>query len=104
MFTLLILPQKRHCDISPKSLSEKLRIGLNTALDALKVTTQQRIRQAVYPISRKYQTDTMSLKICQLKTTIFTDTGFISTKSLAQNTYYQGYFAENFVYIIPMKD
>ena len=32
--------RNRHCDISPESLLEKLRIGLNTARDTLKVTTQ----------------------------------------------------------------
>ena len=35
--------RNRHCDISPESLSQKLRIGLNTACDTLKVTTQQGI-------------------------------------------------------------
>ena len=35
--------KNQHCDISPKSLSEKLRIGLNTARDTLEITTQQRI-------------------------------------------------------------
>ena len=35
--------RNRHCDISPESLSEKLRVGLNTACDTLKVTTQQEI-------------------------------------------------------------
>ena len=46
----------------------------------------------------------MSLKIRRLKATIFTDTGFINTRSLAQNTCYQGYSAENFIKIIPMRD
>ena len=32
--------RNRHCDISPESLSENLRIGFNTARDTLKVTTQ----------------------------------------------------------------
>ena len=35
--------KNQHCNISPKSLSEKLRIGLNTAQDTLKITTQQGI-------------------------------------------------------------
>ena len=46
----------------------------------------------------------MSLKICRLKATVFTDTGFINRTSLAQNTCYQGYSAENFIKIIPMRD
>ena len=59
----------RHCDISPESLSQKLRIGLNTARNTLKVTTQQGICQAKYPITRRYRTDTMSLKIRRLRDT-----------------------------------
>ena len=89
--------RNRHCDISAESLSQKLRIGLNTARDTLKVTTQQGIRQAVYPIMRRYPTDTMSLKIRRLKATVFTDIGFIIRTSLAQNTCYQGYSAEKFI-------
>ena len=46
----------------------------------------------------------MSLKICWLKATVFTDTGFINRTSLAQNTCYQGYSAEKFIKIIPMRD
>ena len=59
----------RHCDISPESLSQKLRIGLNTARNTLKVTTQQGIRQNKYPITRRYRTDTMSLRIRRLRAT-----------------------------------
>ena len=46
----------------------------------------------------------MSLKLRLLKATVYTDTGFIKTKSLAQNTCYQGYSSENFIKIIPMRD
>ena len=46
----------------------------------------------------------MSLKIRCLRATVYTDTGFIKTKSLAQNTCYQGYSSENFIKIIPMRD
>ena len=64
-----ITSSDRHCDISPESLSQKLRIGLNTARNTLKVTTQQGICQAKYPITRRYRTDTMSLKIRRLRDT-----------------------------------
>ena len=79
-------------------------MGLDTAHDTLKVTTQQGIRQAVHPITRRYQTDTMSLKVCCLEATVFMDTGFINQISLAQNTCHQGYSAENYINIIPMRD
>ena len=93
-----------HCDMSPESLSEKLRIGLNTARDMLKVTTQQEIQSAVYPITKRYHTDIMSLKVRYLKVTVFTDTGLINRTSLSGNVCYQGYSAKNFIKIYPMKD
>ena len=46
----------------------------------------------------------MSFKIHRLCASCYTDTGFINVKSLAQNTCYQGYSAENFIYIDPMRD
>ena len=55
--------RNRHCDISPESLSGKLLVGLNTARDTLKVTTQQEIQQAVYLITRRYCNNTMSLEV-----------------------------------------
>jgi hypothetical protein len=97
------ISENRHSDISPESLSAKWRIGLNTARDTLKVTTQQGIRQAVRPITRRYRTDTMSLKMRRIRATVYSDTGFISTKSLRQNTCYQGFSCENFIHIVPMK-
>ena len=46
----------------------------------------------------------MSLKIRWLRDTVYTDTGFINARSLAQNTCYQGYSTENFIQIYPMSD
>ena len=46
----------------------------------------------------------MSLKVRRLKATVFTATGFINRRSIAQNVCYQGYSAENFIRIIPMRD
>ena len=85
-------------------MSKTLRIGLDTACDTLKVTTQQGMQQAVHLITRRYCTDTMSLKVRSLKPTVFTDTIFINRKSLAGNVCYQGYFVENFIRVIPLKD
>ena len=61
--------KNQHYDNSPNwhnSLSEKLRIGLNTAQDTLKIMTKQGIRQAVNPNTRRHRTGTMSLKIRHL--------------------------------------
>ena len=49
----------------------------------LKVNTQQGIQQSIHPITRRYCTDTMSLKVHRLNAIVFTDTGFINMKYLA---------------------
>ena len=85
-------------------MSEKLQIDLNTACDTLKVTTQHGIWKSVHPIIWRYHTDTMALKVHRLKTTVFTDTGFINQKSLTGNVCYQGYSAELFIRIISIKN
>ena len=48
------ISNNHHSNISPESLYNKWRISLNTARDTLKITTQQGIRQAVHPITRRY--------------------------------------------------
>ena len=96
--------KNQYYDISLESLSENLQIGLKATCDILKVTTQQGIWQAADPITRRYQIDTMLLQIHQLKATVFTDTYFISIKSLAQYTCHQSYSAENFIHLIPIKE
>ena len=94
----------RHSDISPETLSRHWAIGVETARKTLRVTTQQGIRQAIHPITRRYRTDTMSMKLRRLKATMYTDTVPINVKSLRQNTCYQSYTCENFVHIHPMRN
>ena len=77
---------------------------METARETLQITTQQGIRQAVRPLTRRYRTDTMSMKIRRLRATVYTDTGFINIKSLKQKTCYQGYSCENFIHIDPLRD
>ena len=93
----------RHSDISPETLSRKWRISLDSAKETLQITTQQGIRQAIRPITRRYRTGIMNTDIRRLRATVYADTGFVNIKSLRQNTCYQGYSCENFVQIYPMR-
>ena len=94
----------RHADISPEALAEKWKIGLQTAKDTLKVTTQNGIRHALHPLKRRYRTDNMSLGYRRLNIRFYTDTLFAKVKSIKGNTCAQ-VFATNdigFVRVHPM--
>ena len=96
--------RSRHADVTPEVLAEKWRIGLQTAKDTLKVTTQNGIRHALHPLKRRYRTDTMSLGYRRLSTRFYTDTLFAKVKSIKGNTCAQ-VFATNdigFVRVHPM--
>jgi len=53
----------RHCrsDIVPSVLSRQWGIGLETARNTLRATTQLGISHALHPITRQYRTDFMAL-------------------------------------------
>ena len=71
----------RHSIASPEELSRKLRVGINTAREILKATTQRGIRTAVYPLTRRYRTDHFSLRYRRLNTQLYSDTVFATTAS-----------------------
>lgn len=74
------------------------------ARQTLCITIQQGTRQAICPLTQQYCTNVMSIKMWQLKATVFSDMGFTNVKSLHQNTCYQGYSSQNFVHIYPMSN
>jgi hypothetical protein len=63
----------RHSSVTAEELSRKWRIGLYTAKETLKVTTQFGIRHAVHPLRRRYRTDIMQMRLRRLNTTFYTD-------------------------------
>ena len=78
----------RHSDVSPRELSDRWGISLQTASETLRNTTQQFLRSAVLPLGRRYRTDRMF----QRKTLLgewSTDTMDGRCKSLDGNKYAQ---------------
>jgi hypothetical protein len=61
-------------------------MGIDRSRQTIKVTTQQGIRSALHPLTRRYRTDLMQSHLRRLNMTMYTDTCFASTKSLRQNT------------------
>jgi len=54
----------RHSKITPEELARKWRVGLQTARNTLKTTTQFGVRHAIHPLKRRYRTDNMQTCNC----------------------------------------
>ena len=90
--------KERHSTITPQDLSEKWSIGLEQAKETLRMTTQNIVRSAILPLSRRYKADRMYNRK-RLSGEWLTDTMDGRVKSLDGNRYGQvfaskGYFAQ----------
>ena len=94
--------KERHTAITAEEVSRKFGIGLETARKTLKATTQNGIRHAIHPLSRRYRTDIMQSKRKRLNDTFYTDTMFSGIRSLRGNTCAQLFTNGKFVHIEPM--
>ena len=54
--------KERHTAITAEEVSRKFGVGLDTARKMLKAMTQNGIRHAIHPLSRRYRTDIMQSK------------------------------------------
>ncbi len=94
----------RHHGISAELLAQKWGIGVEKAKATLKCTTQDSIRSAILPLTRRYRTDLMSQRLRRLSTKWYTDTLFAKEKSITGNTCAQLFTdGEGFVYTHPMR-
>jgi len=74
--------QHQCSDIDASTLSRQWGIGLDTAKNALRATTQLGIRHAIHPITRRYRTDYMALRHRRLHATFYSDTLFSKFRSI----------------------
>jgi hypothetical protein len=81
-----VITNDRHSKVTPEELSRKWNIGLQTAKDTLKVTTQKGIRTAIHPMSRRVRVDHLHLHRQRLRGTWYTDTLLSKVKSKLGNT------------------
>jgi hypothetical protein len=93
----------RHSQVSPEDLSRKWRVGIGTARQTLKATTQRGIRTAVHPLTRRYRTDHFSNRYKRLNTQFYSDTVFATTRSLKGMTCAQVFMAKDFIRFHPME-
>jgi len=92
----------RRANIQPEVLSRQWGIGLDTARNTLKCTTQAGIRHAIHPITRRYRTDYMNLRHRRLHTTFYSDTLFTKMTSLHGHKCAQVTSDGQFIHVIPM--
>ena len=92
----------RHTELSAEEVSKKFGIGIETARNTLKATTQHGIRHAMHPLSRRYRTDIMQSKRKRLNDTFYSDTMFSGIKSIRGNTCAQMFTNGKFVHLEPV--
>jgi hypothetical protein len=93
----------RHSQVTAEELAKKWRVGIDTARQMLKVTTQLGVRTAVHPLTRRYRTDHFTLRYKRLNETLYSDTMFATVKSLKGNKCAQVFSAKYFIRVHPME-
>jgi len=78
--------KSRHSAITPEHVSRSWNVGIETAKNTLKVTTQRGIRHAVHPLHRRYRVDNIHLHRKRLDSHFYTDHMMAAVKSLEGNT------------------
>ena len=97
-----IISNNRHSKVSPEELARKWNIGIQTAKDTLKVTTQQGIQTAVHPMTQHMRVDHLHLHWNRLRGTWFADTLLARVKSKLGNTCANVYTQGKFTWVVPM--
>ena len=81
-----ILSNERNTSITSDQLGHRWNIGMKQAQQTLRVTTQQGVRSAILPLSRRYRTDRMFNQKKLRNQKFYTDTLFGRCKSISSNT------------------
>ena len=93
---------ERHHKLTPKYISQKWNIGLNTAKKTIKVTNQLGVRSALGPLTWRYCTDMMQQNLRRLNTKFYTKTLFAKCKCIIGNNIAQVYTdGQGFVHVDP---
>jgi hypothetical protein len=97
-----IITNERHSKATPEELARKWNIGIQTAKDTLRVTTQRGIRTAIHPMTRRVRVDHLNLHRQRLRGVWYADTLLSKVKSKLGNTCANVYTQGKFTRVIPM--
>lgn len=97
------LTRHRHTPISPEAISRIWNIGLDTAQRTLRGTTQDGVRTAIHPITRRYRIDHLHLHRQRLNATFHKDTLLSRIPSIRGNNCAQVFTDGRFTAVYPLK-
>jgi hypothetical protein len=97
-----VLTWDKHLKVGPEELSRKWNIGLVTAKATLDVTTQQGVRTAVHPMSRRLRVDHLHLHRPRLKGTWYLDILIAKVKWLLSNKCANVFTNGKYTKVVPM--
>jgi len=95
--------RNRKSQVTPEELARKWNIGLETAKNTLRVTTQKGIRQSVHPITRRVRVDHLHLHRERLRGTWYVDTMQAKVTSLRGNKCANIFTNGKFTKVVPME-
>lgn len=98
-----VVTPHRHTPVTAENLSRLWNIGLDRAQRTLRATTQDGIRTAIHPITRRYRVDHLRLHRRRLNTTFYTDTLFSKIQSLRGYKCAQVFTDGRFTIVYPLK-
>jgi hypothetical protein len=93
---------RRHSNVTAEDLAKKWHVGLETARQTLKVTTQYGIRHSEQLMGQRFRTDIFHLNHNYLQTRMYTDTLFSKVLSIKGNKCAQVFCNEDFIKVVPM--
>ena len=101
----LVAAEKRHQGpVNAEILHRQWGIGIQTARETMKVTTQLAIRHATNPLRRRYRTDLLSLAYRRFNTKVYMDIIFFKYESVHGDTCAAVFCTkEGFMSIYPLK-
>ena len=90
--------------VTADQLARRWGISIDSARKTIKSTTQEHIRQAVHPITRRFRTDLSTFRFRRLQERLSSDTAFMKVKSSQGNTCFQVFSSPcGFVQVYPME-
>ena len=97
-----VITNDRHSIATPEDLARLWNIGIQTAKDTVRVTTQKGIRTAIHPMTRRVRVDHLHLHRQRLRGTWYADTLLSKVKSKLGNTCANVYTQGKFTRVVPM--
>ena len=94
----------RSLRVTADQLARRWGISIESARKTIKATTQEHVRQAVHPITRRFRTDLSTFRFRRLREKLSSDTAFMKVKSLQGNTCFQVFSSPcGFVQVYPLE-